>query len=148
MKKKAVLIKLEIENRSGIEREVEIRFGFSGSVTKAVRAWNDAFPPLERDNKTEVDNKRKALLYTAQHSTAFQMQGIYPLSDEINLNGVKSRIKLNPGEKRKLYYINTVDDSIENLQAVYDEIAGNSEEIIKQVTYDWNEELKACLYPW
>ncbi len=147
MKKKAVLIKLEIENRSGIEREVEIRFGFSGSVTKAVRAWNDAFPPLERDNKTEVDNKRKALLYTAQHSTAFQMQGIYPLSDEINLNGVKSRIKLNPGEKRKLYYINTVDDSIENLQAVYDEIIGNLEEIIKKVNYDWNEELKAAFTP-
>jgi len=143
MKKKAVLVHLEMENRSGEEREVEIRFGFAGSVTKAVRTWNDAFPPLERDNKIEIDNKRKALLYSAKHSTAFQLQGIYSLADEINTNGVKSKIKLKAAEKKNIIYINAVDDAVEDLQNTYDEITNNSKDIIKNVHDEWNEEIKA-----
>ena len=147
MKKKAVLVHLEMENRSGEEREVEIRFGFAGSVTKAVRTWNDAFPPLERDNKIEIDNKRKALLYSAKHSTAFQLQGIYSLADEINTNGVKSKIKLKAAEKKNIIYINAVDDAVEDLQNTYDEITNNSKDIIKNVHDEWNEEIKAAFTP-
>ena len=147
MKKKAVLVHLEMENRSGEEREVEIRFGFAGSVTKAVRTWNDAFPPLERDNKIEIDNKRKALLYFAKHSAAFQLQCIYPLADEINTNGVKSKIKLKAAEKKNIIYINAVDDAVEDLQNTYDEITNNSKDIIKNVHDEWNEEIKAAFTP-
>ena len=147
MKKKAVLVKLEMENRSGDERFIEIKFGFTGSVTKAVRTWNDAYPPLERDNKIDIDNKRKALLYSAQHSTAFQLQCIYPIADEINVNGVKSKIKLKAGEKKNIFYVNTVDDSIENLQNIYDEIVHNSQNIIKDVNDEWNEEIKSAFTP-
>ena len=147
MKKKAVLVHLEMENRSGEEREVEIRFGFAGSVTKAVRTWNDAFPPLERDNKIEIDNKRKALLYSAKHSTAFQLQGIYSLADEINTNGVKSKIKLKAAEKKNIIYINAVDDAVEDLQNTYDEITNNFKDIIKNVHDEWNEEIKAAFTP-
>ena len=147
MKKKAVLVHLEMENRSGEEREVEIRFGFAGSVTKAVRTWNDAFPPLERDNKIEIDNKRKALLYSAKHSTAFQLQGIYSLADEINTNGVKSKIKLKAAEKKNIIYINAVDDAVEDLQNTYDEITNNSKDIIKNIHDEWNEEIKAAFTP-
>jgi hypothetical protein len=43
MGKKAALVQLEIENRSGDEKKINLRFGFAGSVTKAVRTWNDAF---------------------------------------------------------------------------------------------------------
>ena len=147
MKKKAVLVHLEMENRSGEEREIEMKFGFAGSVTKAIRTWNDAFPPLERDNKIEIDNKRKALLYSAKHSTAFQLQGIYSLADEINTNGVKSKIKLKAAEKKNIIYINAVDDAVEDLQNTYDEITNNSKDIIKNVHDEWNEEIKAAFTP-
>ena len=147
IKKKVVLVHLEMENRSGEEREIEMKFGFAGSVTKAIRTWNDAFPPLERDNKIEIDNKRKALLYSAKHSTAFQLQGIYPLADEINTNGVKSKIKLKAAEKKNIIYINAVDDSVEDLQNTYDEITNNFKDIIKIVHDEWNEEIKAAFTP-
>jgi len=144
MKKKAVLVYIELENRSGEDKEVKIRFGFSGSVTKAVRTWNDAFPPLERDNKIEIDFKRKALFYTARNSNAFQLQGIFPPADEINKNGVVSKIKMKAGEKKNLAFVNAVDDSIENLQTTYDEISNNPETIISNVRDEWNEEIKSA----
>ncbi|RPI71797.1 MAG: hypothetical protein EHM47_09445, partial [Ignavibacteriales bacterium] len=147
MRKKAVLVLLELENRSGEGKEIKIKFGFAGSVTKAVRTWNDAFPPLERDNRIDIDFKRKALLYTALHSNAFQIQGIYPPADEINKNGVISKIKLKPGERKSLTYINAVDDSIENLKTTYDEISSNPESIIREVHNEWNEEIKAAFTP-
>jgi len=147
IRKKAVLVKLEIENKSGTEKNIELKFGFVGSVTKAVKSWNDAFPPLERDNKIEIDNKRKSLLYSARHSNAFQMQGIFPSADEINSFAVKSKIKINAGEKKNIYYINVVDDSIESLQKNYDEIAANPEKIITEASDEWNEEIKAAYTP-
>jgi hypothetical protein len=147
MKKMGALVRLEIENRSGTEREVEIKLGCAGSVTKAVRTWNDAFPPLERDNKVEIDRGRMALLYSALHSEAFQIQGIFPLADEINKNGVKKRFLLSSGENKIIYYINVVDESVDNLQSTYDEIAGNADRIITEVHNEWNEEIKAAYTP-
>jgi len=147
MKKKAVLVYLEMENGSGTEREIVLRLGFAGSVTKAVRSWNDAYPPLERDNRIEIDHKRKALLFTAQHSNAFQIQGVYPHSDEINKNGVISKIKLKAGEKKNLVYVNSVDDSIDNLLKSYDEVINNYAGIITEVRNEWNEEIKAAFTP-
>jgi hypothetical protein len=147
LKIKGSLVRLEMENRSGSIRDIKIKLGLSGSVTKAVRTWNDAFPPLERDNKIDIDNKRMSLVYSAVHSDAFQMQGIYPLADEINKNGVTKRITLEPGKKSIIYYINLVDDSVSNMQKAYDYIAHNAEEIIKNVHDEWNEEIKAAYTP-
>jgi hypothetical protein len=147
MKVKGVLVRLELENRSGTNKEINLRFGLTGSVTKAVRTWNDAFPPLERDNKIEIDNKRKALLFSALHSTAFQLQGIFPEADEIKLSGVSKKISLQPGGKDVIYYINLVDESVNNLQKIYDQIAGNAEAVIRNVNEEWNEEIKAAYTP-
>jgi hypothetical protein len=147
MKKKGTLVRLEMENRSGSSREINIRLGLTGSVTKAVRTWNDAFPPLERDNKIEIDRNRRSLLFSALHSSAFQMQGIFPVADEINTNGIRKEVTLQPGEKKYIYYINVVDDSISSLQETYDQIANEAEEIIMNVHEEWNEEIKAAYTP-
>jgi hypothetical protein len=147
MQTKGALVLLEMENRSGSPREVELKFGMTGSITKAVRTWNDAFPPLERDNKVEIDRKRMSLLYSAVHSKAFQMQGIFPAADEINKNGVRKKFNLRPGEKQSVCFINAVDEDLASLQETYDYIANNAGSIITSVRQEWNEEIKAAYTP-
>ena len=146
-KTKSVLVKLIIENRSGQERNLEIKIGFVGSVTKAVRTWNDAYPPLERDNKIEIDNKKNALLYKAQHSEAFQLQGILPEADKINKYGVTKSINLKPGESKGIIYVNSIGDNLNKIKNEYDFIINNADKIIAETKKEWNEEIKSAFTP-
>jgi hypothetical protein len=102
---------------------------------------------MEKDNKIEIDTNRQALIYTALNSTAFQMQGLYPLAANVNKNGAAIAVELKAGEKKVISYINAVDDSIENLQKTYDEIFNNIDEIIKNVRDEWNAEISAAFTP-
>ena len=147
LKTKSVLLKLIIENKSGRERNLQLKLGFVGSVTKAVRTWNDAFPPCERDNKIEIDSKRKALVFKAQHSEAFQIQGMFPLAEKINKYGVTKNIKLKPGELKEIFYVNGVDDNLSHLRKEYDYIINSADKIISDTHKEWNEEIKSAFTP-
>jgi hypothetical protein len=147
MNKMGVLVKLTLENRSGSDKDADLKIGFSGSVTKQVRPWNDAFPPSEKDHKTEIDEKRKTVIWNAKNSSAVQIQGIYPPADEVTKNNVKVKISLKAGEKKSITFIDVVDESIDNLLKIYDEIANNTDALIKEANTEWNEELKAAYTP-
>jgi hypothetical protein len=147
MNKMGALVKLTLENKSGTEKQLNLKIGLVGSVTKAVRTWNDAFPPMEKDHEIETDESRKAIIYKAKNSTAFQIQGIYPPADTVTRNNVKIKVTLQPGEKKTFTYINVVDESINKLVTVYDNIAGKTDALIEEANREWNEELKAAFTP-
>ncbi|MGE5436814.1 MAG: hypothetical protein ACM3O3_06265, partial [Syntrophothermus sp.] len=55
MNKMACLVSLTLRNTSGSERDLELKYGFQGSVTKTIKPWNEPLPPFEPDQKIEID---------------------------------------------------------------------------------------------
>jgi hypothetical protein len=74
----AAVVLLEVENRSGSEREVALRFGVQGSVTQAREPWGKPLPPREADHEIALDEGRGAVRFRAKQSEAVQIQGTYP----------------------------------------------------------------------
>ncbi len=147
VKKRATVVKIEIENKSAAVRELKLKMVFRGTVTKTIDKWYNFLPPYESDNKVEIDQNRKSLMYKAQHSQAFLMQGLFPHCDDINEYGVETSLKLVAGEKKELFYINAIDDTVGDVRNLYDSIAMNGNKTIQESRDDWNEEIKAIFTP-
>ena len=147
MKKKSVLVQLHLENRSGSNKEIEVRLGISASVTKAVKPWNEPFPPNENDNKIEIDTKRNALLFSARHSAAYSLQGILPKADKVDKNNLRLKLSLNAGDKRTITYVNLIGDNLEEVQNEFDQLINNAGNFIEETKNEWNEELRAAFTP-
>ena len=74
--KMACVVRLNVTNISGAAKNVELKYGFIGSVTKAMKSWNEPLPPFESDHKIEIDETNNSLIYSAKKSDAFQVQGL------------------------------------------------------------------------
>jgi len=147
IEKNAVIIELEIENRSGSRRNIQVRLGLNGGITNESKAWNRPLPPSEPDNEIIVDNNRNAVIFSARQSAACMMQGSHPKSDKIVAAGLEFNLDLNPGESKIIHYINTVSETSEQVQNSYDSLI-QSVKKEKQKTRDfWNAELKAIFTP-
>ncbi len=146
MGKFACLVRFTVNNVSGSEKDLEIKYGFNGSVTKAVRTWNEALPPFETEHKTEIDEANNALVYTALKSNAFQMQGI-SLKGKVSRNGIKTEFKLFAGESKTIDFVNVVGDSLDKVVSGYKSIMANASKEIDFCRSEWNEELKAAFTP-
>ncbi len=81
--KPVALISLQVENQSGAEREVRLRLGLNGGITRADNPWNAPLPPCELDNIFKIDQKRKAVIFSAKNSRAHMIQGSTPMPDRI-----------------------------------------------------------------
>ncbi len=143
-KKKSVIIKLQIKNLSGSKKDLNIRFGITSSITKTVKSWNEPLPPNESDNKIEPDSKRNALLFTAQHSKAYSLQGISPRANKVDKNNFRISLTLDPGEVKVINYVNSIGDNLEEVQNEYDLLINNSDKFIEETGKEWNEELRAA----
>jgi len=69
-------------------KNLELKYGFTGSVTKAMKSWNEPLPPFETDHKLEIDETNNLLIYSAKKSGAFQVQGL-SLNGKITRNGIQ-----------------------------------------------------------
>ncbi len=144
---RALILALEIENRSGHEREIHVRFGLQGAITHAVKNWSEPSPPFEKDNRVEIIKDRKAIMYEARHSRAVQVQGGVPVADAIVSEGLEYNLKLAPGQKRTVHVIIAIAAGKSEALALYDRIAAApAAELEKTKTY-WNDELKAVFTP-
>jgi len=111
MGKLACAVRLNLTNISGVEKNLELKYGFTGSITKAVKSWNEPLPPFETDHKIEIDEANNSLVYTAKKSTSFQVQGI-SLKGELSRNGIKTKFILSPGESKTIDFVTVVGDSL------------------------------------
>ena len=147
VEKMAVVIELEVENRSGSRRNVRVRFGLNGEITNESSAWNQPLPPSETDNKVTVDNDRKAVIFSATQSAACMIQGSYPKAEKIISTGLEFNLDLKPGESTTLYYISVIGETHQKVQGQYDSLI-QSHKTEKQKTRDyWNAELRAIFTP-
>ncbi len=147
MKKKSVLVQLRLKNICGYKRELELRFGVASNITKAVKPWNEPYPPNETDNKIEIDTQRNALLFSALHSTAYSLQGILPAADKIDKNNLRIKVELNPGEYKIITYVNSIGDNLDEVQSEFEEMINSPDKFIKETHEEWNEELKLAFTP-
>jgi len=147
VKKRVALIRLVIENRSGETRKVKIGVGLQGGITQSVSSWNKPSPPSENDNEVIVDTQRKALIFSARHSKAVMVQGMFPLADSIDNFGLEYKFSLKPGEKWVAGYANAIADNDFEALKLYDKILPRVDQEIINSRADWNEELKSIFTP-
>ncbi len=141
------IVSLLIENRSGSEKELNLKFGLNGSVTKNFESWNQPFPPMENDNEITIDKKRNALLFSAKHSQAFSLQGISEKVNDFNQFYLTTKILLQSNEKKTINYFNVLGDSLKKIHKEYDYLQNNLNETLNETTDRWNEELKSAFTP-
>lgn len=146
MGKLACAVRLNISNVSGIEKNLEVKFGFTCSVTKAVKSWNEPLPPFETNHKIEIDENDNALIYTAKNSNAFQIQGT-SFKGRINRNGIKNNFVLPPGESKTIDIVTVVGDSLSNVLADYKYLMANVTAALENCWNEWNAEIKAAFTP-
>ncbi len=147
MKKKSVLVRLQLENISGYKQDFELRLGLAANVTKAVKAWNEPFPPVETDNRIEIDTQRNALLFSSQHSTAFSLQGAMPKAGKADKNNLYFKIELNAGEQKAITFVDSIGDNLNEVQSEFDMLINNADKFIKDTNDEWNEELRSAFTP-
>lgn len=138
-----VIIRLTVENRSGIVREIKIKFGLAGSITFATDKWANFMPPSESDNKVIVDNSRSAAIFMARQSQAVQIQGIDRRADAVTPVGIEKIFPLAAGENQTVHYITVIGSDEKEVCGIFDELTAHPEREILKTERDWNAELKA-----
>ncbi len=143
----AVAVALTVENTGSSRRSAEIKLALRGGASKSVAPWDAAYSPGEFDNLRTVDCERGAVLFKAQHSAAFGMQGAWPRADEVLPSWLVYRLDLGPGEKRVITFVNTIGASAEDVTKAYDELARDFDAHARRVRDTWNAELAAVFTP-
>lgn len=141
------IVLLLIENRSGREQKLDIKFSLNSTVTKNLKSWNQPLPPMENDNDFAFDKKRNAILFSALHSQAFSLQGISEKVNDFNVVSLSTKISLKQNEKKTINYVNTIGDSLKNIYKEYDYLQNNYDKILTETTNLWNAELKSAFTP-
>ncbi|MBC8107288.1 MAG: hypothetical protein H7Z14_11910 [Anaerolineae bacterium] len=147
VKQMAAIVRVEVKNLSTSPREVTIKLGLRGGVTKSVTAWNNAHPPTETDNAIEIDSERRAIRFRARASTAVCLQGVVPPAIDVTNNGLRITFPLRPGESKVFSYLNVIADDAAGAASLYDQLARNPEAEIRRARDDWNAELAAVFTP-
>ncbi|TVQ13106.1 MAG: hypothetical protein EA364_07340 [Balneolaceae bacterium] len=138
----AVLIKIAIKNLSGTRRDVPVRLGISGYVTKAVRPWNEPTAPAEGDNIVETDNSRPAIIHKAANSSAVRIQGLADAGNaSANPVQLKTVLGLEAGEEKIFWYLNVTEDTTEKAFSTFDELAANPQRVQDEVRAGWDREI-------
>jgi hypothetical protein len=142
--KMAAIVQLRVENRTESARDVTLKLGLRGNVTKSVTPWRNAHPPSETDNVIEIDPQRCALRFVARNSLAALVQGIYPPAREATPSGLRLSFSLRPGETRTIAYVNAVGESAQEATALFDVLAPRATDEIERVRDDWNREIRSA----
>ncbi|HAC15989.1 MAG TPA: hypothetical protein DCE78_08610 [Bacteroidetes bacterium] len=145
--KNAVMIRIALENRSGSPKDVPIRLGITGYVTKAVRQWNEPTAPGELDNSVEVDISRSAVIHKALQSDAIRIQGLVAdgaLATKVHLRTV---VSLAPGEEKVIWYLNVTEDSAQKAFDSFDNLASNPQRHLHDSHARWDNEIKDIFTP-
>lgn len=143
----AVAVAFTVENTTAERRRAEIKLALRGGVAKSVAPWDAAYSPGEFDNLRTVDRERGAVLFKAQHSTAFAMQGAWPAADEVLPSWLVYRLDLGPGETKTFTFVNAIGERAEDVTRVYDELARDFDAHAARVRDAWNAELAAAFTP-
>ena len=147
VEKRAAVMQLTIENRSGVEVEIDVGLNVQGRVTQNTSNWAAFLPPEETDNTARIDSERGAVMFSALHSRAISIQGMYPRPDAVRSSGFRFALRLAPGESRQLHYVSAVAATRSAACALYDKLIQDVPAELERVRTEWNAELKAIYSP-
>ncbi|WP_428940843.1 MGH1-like glycoside hydrolase domain-containing protein [Fontivita pretiosa] len=142
----AAIVRIRIENR-GPKRDISIKLGLRGGITKSVAPWTNAFPPTESDNRIQIDAERGALLFWARNSAACMIQGCAQRPARVTPSGLSFTFTLGPGESHTLAYVNAVAETAAEAAGLFDSIVSNIDAEIDRARDEWNAELRAVFTP-
>ena len=141
--KKALLIKLIVQNYSGVNKDLNLSFGLSSTITKNLITGNEMRPPYEDDNELTVESFRGAVIFKAKHSNACSIQGLSPKADNINIYRAEKILQLADGESKEINYINVIEETVEEAVVSYDKLVINLSNEYSKVKEDWNNEIRS-----
>ncbi len=145
--KSAVIIRLLIKNQRGTEAALRLGLRFQGGVTRSLNKWADFMPPSENDNQVEIDESRKALLFTARHSEACILQGLVSDSVVMDRQGGNISIVLPAGSSKEISIIYILGQTAQTVQTEYETIASDISGQLQRSRSYWDAELKAVFTP-
>ena len=143
----AAVVRLEVENRSGSEREVALRFGVQGSVTQARQPWGRPLPPRESDHEVTLDASRGAVRFKAKESEAVQIQGTFPAPDGLRPAALAHTLRLAPGETGAVHFVHALGATDAEAETAYDALVRDVPAELERVRADWDAELAAVYTP-
>jgi len=124
VRQRAVAENIEITNISSERTRIALGFDMRAAVIKKTSFWM-AGCPGEGGNRKNWDALKSRLTFIAQHSQAASAQGIYPPAHRLFGGRVlQYDLELQPGETRRFQYVNTIADSSDEANSVYDRIQG------------------------
>src|SRR5690606_33330211 len=143
----AAVVRLAVENRSGSEREVALRFGVQGSLTQARQPWGRPLPPRETDHEITLDEGRGAVRFRAKQSEAAQIQGTIPAPDGLRPAPLAHPLRLAPGETGAVHFVHALGATDAEGETAYDALVRDVPAELERVRADWDAELAAVYTP-
>lgn len=145
--RQGVIVNVAIENLLDSQRQVEIKLGLASGVTKAVRTWNDALPPVEFAHDTSIDPSRAAVIFEAKASEAADVQGCYPPAERATSDGLYLETSIAPRGRWEFAFVRTLGTSKAQALSLFDEIAPRAREQVELAERYWDDELEAAFTP-
>ena len=144
----ALLIRLEIRNCGGAERETVVKFGTAAAITQNRSTGKLYIPPSEDDNRVTIEPSRRAVLFEALHSQACSLQGLYPAPDQADGFGLEKRLCIPAGGAVTLCYLNIPAETPAEAFRQFDDLAN---EQIGRLFYThreaWDRQIAAAFTP-
>ncbi|MGH2808938.1 MAG: MGH1-like glycoside hydrolase domain-containing protein [Actinomycetota bacterium] len=142
---RAVLVRVEIENATGAERELEVKLGLRGGMTHKPSAWVAPLPPMSVDHDVTVDPATNSVIFRDRTSVACAVQGGSPRPDDVSVAALTWRRQLPAGERFVVDFVHTVGDREDDAMRAFGSVHGAS--AIEAARADWNAELAAVFTP-
>jgi hypothetical protein len=145
----AVLINLELTNKSQTRRAVKLKIMLRGAgVTKQDKPWDNALPPSsEQASRITLYRDKGRILFSSTDTNAHSLQGSIPLSSEIDDLGLTYQVALEPGESWCLAYVNVIGEDLHRIEREYDELTSNFAQELKRVSDEWTKEIQSVFTP-
>lgn len=112
---------IEVKNEGSVRRSITLGFDLRAAVTvQRGKPWF-VNSPGESDNKVTWDRSRGCLVFEAQHSRAVSVQGITPQPSRCETGRMLLiDLVLDPGEVRRIQYLNIIGDDAEGACRAYE----------------------------
>jgi hypothetical protein len=141
----AALVRLEITNTSGVERDLDFRLAVRSAVTRKDDAWLEPLPPASVTH--EVSVHPGLILHKTLDATAAAAHAALPPPDETTPDAMRWRARTRPGETFTVRLAVTYGAAPEEAGSAAVRLAKALDAAMEASRNDWNEELRAVFTP-
>ncbi len=143
-KQRAVAQSIGVKNLGNGPRNITLGFDMRAAVTRKTTPWF-VNSPGEADNEVQWDESRGCLIFTAKHSQAVSVQGIYPKPRRVDLRRMLVvELTLGPGETKEFHYVNALDADQHSALSAYDALQANFTQAAQENEHAFNSLLTSA----